>query len=332
MTPDTDNLFPDDAADATPERTRGVDLVFAAIVTFAPPAAFVLGTWLWISGRAVPSAVEIGTMIAIHVCSLVGVELGFHRLFSHRSYTATRLVKVGLAAMGSLAFQGPVIWWASIHRKHHRYADQPGDPHSMYLFDPDRRFTWRGAIHAHIGWVWSARSVGRGGFARYAKDLYRDADLLWIHTHYFAFMIAGFALPALISGVAHGSLQGAGLGLLWGGFIRIFLMNHLTYWCINSVTHGWGRQDYATPDHSTNVPLLALVTLGQSWHNNHHASPTSAIMSHRKGQLDPGAWILALLERGKLISNVRRPYGPALGRVRRGQTRNVAPPHHGDDH
>lgn len=331
MMPDSEHsLSP--VADAVQEQARAVDLVFAAIVTFAPIGAFALGIWLWVTGLAAPGPVEIATMLAIHLCSLIGVELGFHRLFSHRSYKATKLVKIGLAVMGSLAFQGPVIWWASIHRKHHRYADQPGDPHSMYLFDPDRRFTWRGAVHAHIGWIWSVHSIGRGGFARYAKDLYRDPDLLWIHTHYFVFLVAGFALPALISGLVHGSLEGAGLGLLWGGFIRIFLMNHLTYWCINSVTHGCGRQDYETPDHSTNVPLLALVTLGQSWHNNHHASPTSAIMAHRKGQIDPGAWILVVLERSKLISEVRLPHVGTLQRLRASKATEDGSSHLGDDH
>lgn len=283
-----------DAIAAVQLQTRAVDLFLAVVVTFMPPAAFALGIWLWYRGVLVPGPVEFATMLLLHALSITGVELGFHRLFAHRSYKASRGLKVALACLGSLAFQGPAIWWASIHRKHHRYSDQEGDPHSMYLFDPEGKCTLRGAVHAHIGWIWSARSVGRGGFARYARDLYLDRDLFRVHMSYPYFMLTGFALPALVSGLVHGSWQGALCGLLWGGFARIFFANHLTYWCINSVTHGVGSRAYCTNDRSTNLPALALFTLGQSWHNNHHAFPASSVMGHRPGELDPGAWLLRL--------------------------------------
>lgn len=286
---------------------RPVDFMLAFVVTFLPPLAFVLGVWLWYRGTLVPGPIELGTMLVIHFGGIAGVELGFHRLFAHRSYKASRGLKIALACLGSLAFQGPAIWWASIHRKHHRYSDRPGDPHSMYLFDTEGKWTLRGAMHAHIGWIWSEHSVGRGGFARYARDLYRDRDIFWVHMKYPYFMLAGFVLPALISGVAHGSWRGAACGLLWGGFARIFFANHLTYWCINSVTHGVGKRAYRTSDRSTNLSVLALVTLGQSWHNNHHAFPWSAVMGHRPGQIDPGAWILRLFRRFGWVHDMKVP-------------------------
>jgi stearoyl-CoA desaturase (delta-9 desaturase) len=297
--------------------TRLVDLVFAFAVTFLPPLAFVLAGVLWALGLHTPGLIELAVMAVMHVLCVVGVELGFHRLFSHRSYKPARGLKIALACLGSMAFQGPAIWWASIHRKHHNHSDQPGDPHSMYVFDPEGRWTFRGAVHAHIGWIWTGRSVGKGGFARYANDLYRDRDVFWIHMHYFYFLLAGFALPALAAGLAYGSWQGAASGLLWGGFIRVFVMNHLTYWCINSVTHGVGHRDYETNDHSTNVPLLALVTLGQSWHNNHHAFPASAVMNHKPLQLDPGAWILHTFRRLGLVRDMVLPRPDMLDRRRR---------------
>lgn len=308
-------------SDRLPESTRAVDLAFAAIVTFAPPAAFLSAMCLWYAGVHVPTWIDLSLMLAVNFFSLAGVELGFHRLFAHRSYKAHRALKIALAALGSMGFQGPPIWWASIHRKHHRYSDKPGDPHSMYLFDQDSRFTWRGALHAHIGWVWSGRSVGQGGFAGYARDLYRDRDIFWIHMHYFHFLLAGFLIPGVIAGVWYGSWQGFGWGVLWGGFIRVFVMNHLTFWCINSVTHGVGRRDYATTDHSTNFWPLALFTLGQSWHNNHHACPVAAVMSHKPWQLDPGAWILYSLRRLGLVSDMRLPHAGALLKQRPPETR-----------
>ncbi len=301
---------------AEASETRLVDLVFAFTVTFLPPLAFVLAMVLWWRGVLVPGLLEPAVMLVMHVLCVVGVELGFHRLFSHRSYKPSRGLKVALACLGSMAFQGPVIWWASIHRKHHNYSDQPGDPHSMYLFDPQGRWTFRGAVHAHIGWIWTGRSVGKGGFARYANDLYRDRDIFWIHMHYFYFLTAGFVLPALVTGLAYGGWKGAVSGLLWGGFIRIFVMNHLTYWCINSVTHGVGRRDYDTTDHSTNVPLLALVTLGQSWHNNHHALPAAAVMNHKPWQLDPGALLLHAFQRLGLVREMTLPRPDLLDRRR----------------
>lgn len=282
---------------ASPAKARSIDLVLAFVVTFLPPLAFVVGLWLWHRGVLVPGSVELISMVVLHAAGILGVELGYHRLLAHRSYKAKRPLKIILASLGSMAFQGPIIWWSSIHRKHHRYSDHQGDPHSMYVFDGKGRWTWRGAVHAHVGWIWSGQSVGRGGFAEFATDLYRDPDIFWIHMHYLYFMLAGFGLPALVAGLVSGTWQGALTGLLWGGFVRIFFGNHLTYWCINSVLHGVGSQPYETGDHSTNFPLLSLFTFGQGWHNNHHACPPAAIMSHRRWELDPGAWILFLFRK-----------------------------------
>lgn len=291
---------------ATTASGRGVDRLLAAAVTVLPPVGVVAVVLLWVNGHP-PGASEIAMWVVLHALALVGVEVGFHRLFAHRSFEAARGVKIALAVMGSFAFQGPVIWWASIHRKHHRFSDRPGDPHSLHLHRGGRFGRLRGALHAHVGWIWCTDSVGRGGFASYAKDLYRDADVLAVHMHYLRYLALGMALPALVCGLVHGSLMGALLGLLWGGPVRVFVMNHLTYWCINSVTHACGRRPYRTTDHSTNFALLCLPTLGQSWHNNHHADQASALMSHRWWQVDLGGVLIVALERLGLARNVRRP-------------------------
>ncbi len=285
---------------------RGVDRILAAIVTFVPPLGAIAAVVLWLQGYA-PGWTELGLMLAMHAVALIGVEVGFHRLFAHRSFEPHRAIKIALAMMGSTAFQGPVIWWASIHRKHHQFSDQPGDPHSMYLSGRGWMARVRGAVHSHIGWIWSAQSVGRGGFAKYAKDLYRDPDVLAIHMNYLRYLLLGMAIPALIAGLVHMSWTGALLGFLWGGLARVFVMNHLTYWCINSVTHALGRRPYKTRDRSTNFALLCIPTLGQSWHNNHHADPSSALMNHRWWQLDLGGLLIRGFARAGLIDNMRRP-------------------------
>lgn len=279
------------------EQSRAVDVFLAAVVTLVPPLGVLLALGLWLFGLWRPGLVEFGLLLGMHYLCLIGVELGFHRLFSHRSYRPRRALKIALACFGSMAFQGPVIWWASIHRKHHQYTDAAGDPHTMYQSAPqaapDGRWSWRGAWHAHVGWLWSAQHIGRGGFAKYARDLYLDADIFWIQMHYLYFMLAGFILPAIVGGLAYGSWQGALAGMLWGGWVRIFFSSHLQ-WSINSVAHGIGRRAFVTDDHSTNVWWLCLLTLGQSWHNNHHAFPNSAITGLERWQLDPGAWLLIL--------------------------------------
>lgn len=288
--------------------SRPVDLIFAVIVTFAPPIAFGLAVFLHLRGWYRIGAVDIGLMLLMWFLAVTGVEVGYHRLFSHSSYKAHRAVRYALAAMGSMGFQGPVIWWASIHRKHHRTSDKPGDPHSPYLFGDGFWALTRGFIHSHVGWIWTGSSIRFHRLERYVSDLYRDEDLFRIQMSYFYWLGAGFVIPTVLGGLIRGSWQGAFLGFLWGGFVRVFFMNHLTYWCTNTVTHSpLGRRAYHTSDRSTNSLLLAIPTLGQTFHNNHHAFPSSAIMGHEWWQIDIGTWILRGLERVGLVWQMKTP-------------------------
>lgn len=295
------------ALPVTAARRRPVDLLMVSIVQFAPPAALVLGVWLWATGRLVPGWPEFLCWWSMQALSILGIELGYHRLYSHRAFRARPGVRWVLLALGSLAFQGPLIWWASIHRKHHRYTDRAGDPYSMYVHGQDGAFTVRGAVHAHFGWMWSYECIGRGGFSEFAVDMYRDRIAFWMHMHYMYFAAATFAIPALVGWLAYGTWAGAASVLLWGGFVRIFCANHLTFWGINSVLHGVGRRPYATPDHSTNFAPLSLFTWGQGLHNNHHAYPSAADMRHRPGEFDPGMWVVEWLERLGWVDEVVRP-------------------------
>jgi stearoyl-CoA desaturase (delta-9 desaturase) len=294
---------------------RLVDSAFAVIVTYVPPASFALALGLWWSGWYEITWVEIGCMLLMWTLAVAGIELGYHRLFSHGAFKATPGLRAALAIMGSFAFQGPVIWWAAVHRKHHRHSDRPGDPHSMYWF-PDGtpvpntlmgRF--RGFMHSHMGWIATPDSIRSPGWGRYVRDLYRDKSIFRIHMYYFIWLGLGFVIPAVLGGLAHGSWKGAFLGFLWGGFVRIFMMNHLSYWGINTLSHSIGPRPYVTADYSTNsiAVLFAVPTFGQSYHNNHHAFPTSSKMSHRWYELDVGHGVLWACERLGWVSERRYP-------------------------
>ncbi len=292
-------------ARAVPPLAR-MDWWLAWVVTVAPPVGTVAAVVLAFNGYPV-TWFELGLVAGLYLATLVGVEVGFHRLFTHRAFDAPAGVRAGLAILGSMAFQGPPVWWAATHRRHHQYSDQPGDPHSPNLSGAGWWDRARGLWHAHFGWLFVADSTRGDGWRKYVPDLYRDPVVFWVHVRYFRWLALGFVLPAVAGGVWYGSWAGALLGLLWGGFARVFLVNHVFFWCINSVTHRFGTRPFPTPDLSTNNGWLALPTLGESWHNNHHAFPTAATLDFRWWQFDPGGWVIRGLELVGLARNVRRP-------------------------
>jgi stearoyl-CoA desaturase (delta-9 desaturase) len=233
-----------------------------------------------------------------------GITVGYHRLFTHRSFATTRAVRAILAVLGSMAVEGSVIEWVATHRKHHSFSDRPGDPHSPHA---DRQPGWRGAlsglVHAHVGWMFRGKDMANP--LRYAKDLVADRDIRFISRTFPLWVVAGLALPFGLGVALTGSIVGGLTGLLWGGAVRIFLLHHATF-SINSLCHFFGRSPFGTGDESRNLAWLAPITFGEAWHNNHHAFPTSARHGLRRGQLDPGAWLITTLERCHLAWSVVR--------------------------
>jgi stearoyl-CoA desaturase (delta-9 desaturase) len=271
----------------------GSDL--AAIATVALPFVGVLAAarFTWTHGAAVA---ELASCAVMYVLTFVGVEVGFHRHFAHRSFLAVRPVRIILAGLGSMALQGSVLWWAGVHRVHHAHADHFGDPHSPL----------EGLLHAHVGWLF--RNLDPPDWRRRASNLFRDEVARKVTRTYYLWALGGLLLPAGAVALALHSWEGLLLGFLWGGLVRIFLVNHFV-WSINSVCHRFGSRPYSTRDESRNNALLCLPSLGFSWHNNHHAFPASALNSHRWWQLDPcGLLILGLQSLG-LVSNVGNSFG-----------------------
>jgi stearoyl-CoA desaturase (delta-9 desaturase) len=231
-----------------------------------------------------------------------GVTVGFHRLLTHRAFQTHKWLEYGFAIMGSLAVQGRVIDWVADHRKHHAHTDEDGDQHSPHAGQgAGVRGALRGLYHAHVGWLFSEQ--GRARPDKYARDLYEDRGMRRIHRRFLWIVIATFAIPFLLGFALTQSLHGALTALLWGGLVRVSMLHHVT-WSINSVCHFFGRRRFAIEDHSTNVFWLALPSLGESWHHNHHAFPRSASHGLRPWEIDVSALVVRALRRLGLAWNV----------------------------
>lgn len=250
------------------------------------------------------SPADLAILAAMYLLTAFGVTVGFHRLLTHRAFQTSKPVEYLLAVLGSMAVEGPVIGWVADHRKHHANTDVEGDPHSPHVGHGEGvRGVLTGLWHAHVGWLLADQ--GRAEHRRYAADLCDDAGMRAINRRFVALVVAGLAIPALAGYAIGGTLAAAATGLLWGGLVRVFFVHHVT-WSINSVCHFLGSRRFATDDHSTNVFWLALPTLGESWHHNHHAFPRSARHGLRWWEIDPSGLVIAAMERLGLAWNVVR--------------------------
>jgi stearoyl-CoA desaturase (delta-9 desaturase) len=278
------------------ERTVNLIAVLLPFVAFI--AAVVL---LWNSIVGVTDLVAFGVMYLI---AGFGVTVGFHRLLTHRAFQTKKPLEYGFAIAGSMSVQGPVIDWVADHRKHHAHTDVEGDPHSPHVAFSDG---WLGAakglFHAHMGWLFNEH--GQAQRRKYAADLVEDRGMRVINRRFHWWVGAGLLMPFVIGLVLTGSLTGGLTALLWGGPVRIFLQHHVT-WSINSVCHFFGRRRFDVEDHSTNVLWLAIPSLGEAWHHNHHAFPRSARHGLRWWEIDLSAALISFLEKVGLAWNVTR--------------------------
>ena len=278
------------------------DRVITGIVTAFPVLSlFFVGWQLWAS---LLRWNDIFVFLLLYVLTGLGVTVGFHRLLTHRAFKTTRPVRAGLAILGSAAIEGPVISWVADHRKHHAFADQRGDPHSPHV---DHGHGWsgalRGLLHAHVGWLFI--HTNRGRRTRYAPDLIGDPVVSWVDRTFLVWALGGlgaaFGLGWLFGGTLHDGLT----GLLWGGAVRMLVVHQATY-SVNSLCHFFGRRRFDTGDESRNLAWLAPLSLGEAWHNNHHAFPTSAKHGLRRWELDLSALVIGALERVGLAWEVVR--------------------------
>jgi stearoyl-CoA desaturase (delta-9 desaturase) len=276
-----------------PSSHDGADRLATALVTLLPVIALAI-----VIPLAWGSVLHLYDVVVFAICYVptgLGITIGFHRLLTHRAFETTPAVRGILTILGCMAIEGPPIEWVANHRKHHTYSDEDGDPHSPHVnFAGGLAGSLRGLWHAHLGWVFGG---GMANEARYAPDLLADPVVRWVDRTFFLWVLAGLAIPfGLGWALSGGTMDGALSGLLWGGAVRVLVLHHVTF-SINSLCHFFGRRDFETTDHSTNLAWLAPLSFGESWHNNHHAFPRSAKHGLGRRQLDLSGLVIGGLEK-----------------------------------
>jgi stearoyl-CoA desaturase (delta-9 desaturase) len=252
------------------------------------------GLWLLVAG--------------LFVFGVFGINLCFHRLLTHRSFSCPLWLEHVLATLAVCSVQDSPPHWVAVHRRHHEFADEDHDPHS-----PLAGFFW-----SHMGWLcvklddMSRRPL----IERYARDIIRDPYYLWLEWRgnwikvallsWLAFFMAGFAYVVLTGGALPEAMRFGFSLVIWGGALRTVIVWHIT-WSVNSVTHVWGYRNYNTPDVSRNNALIAFLTSGEGWHNNHHADSRSARHGHKWWEIDVTWMLIRLLMGLGLARNVALP-------------------------
>jgi stearoyl-CoA desaturase (Delta-9 desaturase) len=293
--------FPDQPVTAPGTRVARLSVTLAFVLL--PLVALVVVAWA-LRGRAL-SWVDVSIAVVMYVVTGIGVTVGFHRGLTHGSFKAARPVQAALVVAGSMAFQGNVVDWVATHRRHHAFTDRPGDPHSPYRYGTSALGQARGLLHAHIGWLTDDDPTPSD---RYAPDLLRDPMLVGLARAFPWLCAASLLVPAAAGFALTGTVGGAITAFVWAGLVRVALLQHVT-WSVNSVCHLVGDRPYATRrfDRATNFWPLALVSLGESWHNGHHSDPSCARHGRGRAQIDVSASVIRTLERMGWVSNVHWP-------------------------
>jgi stearoyl-CoA desaturase (delta-9 desaturase) len=257
------------------------------------------------------SWVDVVLFVAFYYVSCLGISIGYHRYFTHGSFKAKQWLRVCLAVLGSTAMQGPLLHWVADHRRHHAYADREGDPHSPWLFGTSPVALAKGFWHAHMGWVFN-RDLSNP--RRFVPDLLADRAMVRVSKLFWLWTAICLVLPGIIGGLVTWSWWAVLTGLFWAGLVRVSFLHHVT-WSVNSVCHMIGNRPFATRDRSANFWPMAILSAGESWHNLHHADPTSARHGVLRGQIDISARVIWLLEKLGWVWNVRWPTPQRLAKL-----------------
>lgn len=290
--------------------TQQILLAVFLIVPFAALTAAIPIAWGW--GLTWRDVIVATVMYAV---SGLGVTVGFHRHLTHRSFKARRPVRIGLAIAGSMALESSALQWVADHRRHHRFSDREGDPHSPWRYGGGIMALSKGFLYSHVGWLFDWEKTDEG---RYAPDLVADPDIRWVSRTFVLWVMVSMLLPPLVGGLWSWSWRGAFTAFFWGSMVRVGLLHHVTF-SINSVCHITGRRPFRTRDRSTNVWWLAILSFGESWHNYHHAEPTSARHGVRRLEIDTSAVLIKVMEKLRWVSEVRWPDAAMIRR------RKIAP-------
>ena len=270
---------------------------FVAVPMLALLAAIPLA-WGWGLGWH-----DVVLAIVFYAISGLGISMGFHRYFTHGSFKATRGFKIALAVAGTLALEGPLLTWVADHRRHHKYSDKEGDPHSPWRFGDDWKALTKGLLFAHMGWLFDTERTSE---QKFCPDWLADSDIVRVSRSFAWLVAASLLAPALIGGLWSWSWQGAVTAFFWASLVRVAFLHHVT-WSINSICHTFGKEEFEVRDKSRNVSWLAILSFGESWHNLHHSDPTCARHGVLKGQIDIAARLIWVAEKLGWVSAVRWP-------------------------
>ncbi|MEV7613983.1 fatty acid desaturase [Streptomyces sp. NPDC089799] len=327
LSPDLPDLI-DDAPEAAggpqSSATRGgetkrsveqIALLLFITVPFVAVVAAVPLAWGWGVSR-----LDLGLMVSMYFLTCHGITVGFHRYFTHGSFKAKRPLRIALAVAGSMAVEGPLVRWVADHRKHHRFSDAEGDPHSPWRFGESVPALLKGLWWAHIGWLFDEEQTDQ---RKYAPDLIKDPVIRRISRDFVFWTVLSLALPPLVGGLVTMSWWGAFTAFFWGSLVRVALLHHVT-WSINSICHAVGKRPFRSRDRSGNVWWLAVLSCGEAWHNLHHADPTSARHGVLRGQVDSSARLIRWFEVLGWASDVRWSSGSRIDSRRRENTASAA--------
>jgi stearoyl-CoA desaturase (Delta-9 desaturase) len=312
LSPDVAAAAPDRASAPvlTTEPKAGWENVALAVFIAVPFLALVAAVpfaWGWGLGWR-----DVALAVLMYAITGHGITVGFHRYFTHGSFKANRPLKIALAVAGSLAIEGPVIRWVADHRRHHAFSDRDGDPHSPWRYGETVPALIKGLLFAHMGWMFDVEQTNP---QRYTPDLLKDRDILRVSKLFPALVAVSLLLPAVLGGLLSWSWQGAVTAFFWASLVRVGLLHHVT-WSINSICHALGERPFASRDRSGNVWWLALLSMGESWHNLHHADPTCARHGVLRGQIDSSARVIWIFERLGWATGVRWPRAERLAAKR----------------
>jgi stearoyl-CoA desaturase (delta-9 desaturase) len=284
-------------------RAARIERRITVVAVVLPFLGFIAALWLLWGGAV--TGLDLAILAVMYVLVGFGVTIGYHRLFTHRSFEAKPGLRAALGILGSMAVQGAVIHWVADHRKHHTFTDEEGDPHSPHLHGGEG---WRGVLkglwHSHMGWLFDGQ---HSSAKRFAPDLRKDPLMRRIDTLFPLWALLGLGIPFVLGFALSGGKWVAGLtAFVWAGLVRVFLLHHAT-WSVNSICHMYGKRPFSTKDESRNNWMVALVSLGEGWHHSHHAFPTSARHGLARTQLDPSYWLIRMFERLGWATNVKQP-------------------------
>jgi stearoyl-CoA desaturase (delta-9 desaturase) len=286
--------------------TRKTERAVAIATTLVPHLALIAAVPFALH-YGFPAKLALSMWVASHVLRGLGIAIGFHRLVSHASFKTKSAVRVFWSILGMMAGQGPVLWWAAIHRRHHGNTERPGDPHSPYVRGSERMPALRGFMHAHMGWLFVHETTS---WRYYIPDLLKDTALFRANQLYLVWTFSGLILPAVIGFAINPTWVGAVNGLLYGGLLPMLTIQHST-WAVNSVCHVWGTRPYCTGsdalDKGRNNVIVAILTVGDGWHNHHHAFPSTAINQFHWWQVDPAGWLIRGMSAIGLAWDIKMP-------------------------